>query len=190
MSSNSSPRVPELKSLAPARIKWALELLELTPDSSVIEIGCGSGIAAQRICEQLTGAGTYMGVDQSKAACDAAFARCKAYTPRMKAIFWNKPFDASDREPALFDRVLAVNVNIFWTGDGEQLRDIRRIMHHETRLVLVYETPSTEQRSKIARILKQRLEPLFGSVTTKLRTVAGKPMLAAIAEDVFRRRNP
>jgi len=182
--------VPEPKALAPARIKWALELLDLTPDSSVIEIGCGSGIAAERVCEQLTGAGSYMGVDQSQAACDAARARCKAHTPRMKAIFWNKPFDASDREPALFDRVLAINVNILWTDDGAQLRDIRRIMHHETRLVLVYETPTTEQRSKIARLLKQRLEPLFGSVSTKLRTAGGKPMLAAIAEDVFRRRNP
>lgn len=182
--------MPEPKALAPARIRWALELLELTPDSSVIEIGCGSGIAAERICEQLTGAGSYMGVDQSKAACDAAFARCKAYAPPGKAIFWNKPFDARDREPALFDRILAINVNIFWTDDGAHLHDIRRIMHNQTRLVLVYETPSTDQRSKIARILKQRLAPLFGSVTTKLRTVAGKPMLAAIAEDVFRRRKP
>lgn len=182
--------MPEPKALAPARIKWALELLELTPDSSVIEIGCGSGIAAERVCEQLTGRGSYFGVDKSKAACDAAFARCKAISPPGKAIFWNKPFDARDREPALFDRVIAINVNMFWTDDGAQLRDIRRIMHRDTRLVLVYEPPSADQRSKIARTLKQRLTPLFGVVTTKLRTVAGKPMLAAIAEDVFRRRTP
>ncbi len=182
--------MPELKALAPARIKWALELLELTPDSSVIEIGCGSGIAAERICEQLTGHGSYMGVDQSAAACEAAFARCKAYAPSMKALFWNKPFDARDREPALFDRVLAINVNVFWTDDGTQLRDIRRIMHRDTRLVLVYQTPSADQRSKIARILKQRLAPSFGVVSTKLRTHGGKAMLAAIAEDPFRRRKP
>lgn len=182
--------MPKLKALAPARIKWAIELLELTPDSTVIEIGCGSGIAAERVCEQITGAGSYMGVDQSKAACDAAFARCKSYTPRGKAIFWNKAFDARDREPALFDKVFAINVNIFWTDDGEQVRDIRRIMHNQTRFVLVYEAPSTEQRTKIARILKQRLEPIYGSVITKLRTADGKPMLAAIAEDPFRRRSP
>lgn len=174
--------------LAPARIKWALELLELTPDSSVIEIGCGSGVAAERICAQLTGAGTYMGVDQSPAASDAAFERCQAYTQRMKAVFWNKPFAASDREPALFDRILAIDVDIFWTDDGDQLRDVRRIMHRDTRLVLVYETPTPEQRSDIARILEQRLTPLFGTVSTKLRIADGKPMLAAIAEDVFRRR--
>ncbi len=174
--------MPELKALAPARIKWALELLELTPDSTVIEIGCGSGVAAQRICAELTGAGSYMGVDQSKAACDAAFARCKDYTPRMKAMFWNKAFDAADREPALFDRILAINVNVFWRDDGAQLRDIRRIMHRQSRLVLVYEAPTTDQRSKISRILKQRLTPLFGSVSAKLRTAGGKPMYAAIAE--------
>jgi hypothetical protein len=86
--------------------------------------------------------------------------------------------------------VFAINVNMFWTDDSAQLRDIRRIMHRDTRLVLVYEPPSADQRSKIARILKQRLTPLFGVVSTKLRTLGGKPMLAAIAEDVFRRRTP
>lgn len=180
--------MPEPRALAPARIKWALELLELTPDSSVIEVGCGSGVAAQRICEQLTGGGTYMGVDQSKAACDAAFARLKDMKPRMKAIFWNKPFDASDREPALFDRVLAINVNMFWRDDGAQLRDLRRIMHRHTRLVLVYETPTASQRTAIARTLKQLLTPLFGAVEIKLRTSGGKPILAAIASGLAPRK--
>ncbi|HRO04871.1 MAG TPA: class I SAM-dependent methyltransferase, partial [Terricaulis sp.] len=103
-----------IKALAPARIKWAIELLELETKHNVLEIGCGSGVAAQHICAKL-GRGSYMGVDKSPAAINAASARNAANVKGGRAMFWNGAFNAEDREPALFDKVLAVNVNMFWT---------------------------------------------------------------------------
>lgn len=170
----------EPKALAPARIKWALELLDVEKSSSILEIGCGSGIAAQRICPVL-GPGSYMGVDRSPAAIKAARARNAAYTKAGRSIFIEAAFNADDREPALFDRILAVNVNAFWTGDGAEIRDVRRLTHARSLFVQVYEPPDAAQRAKIARILKRRLAPLFENVTIRMRTIGGAPLVAIIA---------
>lgn len=169
-----------VKALAPARIKWAIELMQLDKQHNVFEIGCGSGVAAQHICAQL-GRGSYYGVDQSPAAAKAALERNGGYARGGRAIFANLKFDAKKHEPALFDRVLAVNVNTFWTDDGAAARDARRLMHKQSRLVLVYQPPAPEQRGKIARALKRRLAPYFPRIAAKQRTVAGAPLLAVVA---------
>ena len=174
----------ELKSLAPARIKWAIELLRVEPNSNIIEIGCGSGIAAQHICP-LLGHGSYMGIDRSPAAIDAAFKRNAAYTKGGRAIFIKAAFNAADREPALFDRILAVNVNAFWSGDGAEILGARRLMHAKSLFVQIYEPPDAAQRAKIARILKRRLAPYFGNVTTVMRTVGGASLVAVVATGEF-----
>ncbi len=170
----------EPKALAPARIKWALELLDIDKSSSVFEIGCDSGIAAQRICPVL-GRGSYTGIDRSPAAIQASLARNANYAKAGRAMFLEAAFNAADREPQLFDRILAVNVNAFWSGDGAEIRDVRRLMHSKSLFVQVYEPPDPEQRTRIARILKRRLAPYFGSVITTLRTVGGAKLLAVVA---------
>ncbi|PZO48777.1 MAG: hypothetical protein DCF16_15775 [Alphaproteobacteria bacterium] len=172
--------MPNLKALAPARIKWAIELLAIEKSSNVLEIGCGSGVAAQRICP-LLGRGAYMGVDKSPAAINAALARNAAYTKAGRAIFLEAAFNAADREPALFSRILAVNVSVFWTGDGVEIRDVRRLMHRQSLFVQVYEPPAAEQRTKIASLLKQRLAPFFGTVTTRMKTIGGAALLGVVA---------
>lgn len=170
----------EPKALAPARIKWALELLRIEKDNSILEIGCGSGIAAQRICP-LLGRGGYMGIDRSPAAIKASLARNAAYAKAGRAIFIEGAFNAQDREPALLDRILAVNVNAFWAGDGAEIADVRRLMHAKSLFVQVYEPPEADQRAKIARTLKRRMAAYFGDVTSIKRTSSGASLLAVIA---------
>lgn len=170
----------EPKALAPARIKWALELLRIEKDSNIFEIGCGSGIAAQRICPVL-GRGSYMGIDRSPAAIKASLARNAAYAKAGRAMFIEGAFNAQDREPALFDRIFAVNVNAFWAGEGAEVLDVRRLMHRKSLFVQVYEPPEAAQRAKIARILKRRLAVYFGNVTTTMRTIGGVALLAVVA---------
>ncbi len=169
----------EPKAMAPARIKWALELLSVEKSSNVFEIGCGSGIAAQRICP-LLGRGSYMGIDRSPAAVKAAVARNANYTKAGRAIFLEGPFNAEEREPALFDRILAVNVNAFWSGEGAEAINVRRLMHNKSLFVQVYEPPEAAQRAKIARILKKRLAPYFGNVTAKMHTAGGASLLGIV----------
>jgi len=174
--------VRELKVLAPTRIKWALDLLDVQPNDSVLEIGCGSGIAAQRILERLTGKGWYYGVDKSDAAVKAAFKRVHDPERPDRAIIRRGEFDADNHEPLIFNRVLAVNCNVFWTDDGEALRGVGRLTRKHSTFVQVYEAPSLAQRTKIARILQERMPPIFADTTITKRSVGGALLLAAVAK--------
>lgn len=162
------------------RIKWAIELMEIEPKHNIFEIGCGSGIAAQRICP-LLGRGSYLGVDKSSAAIKAAIARNAAYTKAGRSFFFEAPFNVLDREPALFDRVFAVNVNLFWTDGYDIKTDTRRIMSKHSLFVQVYEPPSTSQRGGIARAAAKNADELFENVTTKMTTRGGAGLVAIIA---------
>jgi SAM-dependent methyltransferase len=173
--------VPELKALAPARIKWAVELLDVQPDDSVLEIGCGSGIAAQRILEKLTGKGWYCGVDKSDAAVKAAFKRVHDAEHPHRAIIRRGAFDAHNHEPLIFNRVLAVNCNVFWTDDDEALRGVGRLTRKHSTFVQVYEPPNAAQRAKIAHIMQERMSPIFSEVEITTRSVGGALLLAAVA---------
>lgn len=160
---------------------WALELLDVQPNDCVLEIGCGSGIAAQRILEKLTGKGWYYGVDKSDAAVKAAFKRVHDPERPDRAIIRKGAFDADNHEPLIFSRVLAVNCNVFWTDDGEALRGVGRLTRKNSAFVQVYEPPSTAQRTKIARILQERMTPIFGDVEITKRSLGGALLLAVVA---------
>ncbi len=48
----------------PERFNWALEHMYINPNNSILEIGCGAGILAELILEQLT-AGFFTAIDRS-----------------------------------------------------------------------------------------------------------------------------
>jgi len=41
----------------PARIRWAVDLMDVGPADNILEIGCGPGAGAELICQRLTGGG-------------------------------------------------------------------------------------------------------------------------------------
>src|SRR5205823_1649995 len=61
--------------------------------------------------------------------------------------------DLANFEPgkARFDKVFAVNVNVFWTTPAtEELARIRRALAHDANLFLFYETPSAARARQVA----------------------------------------
>src|SRR5690606_19395545 len=97
------------------------------------------------------------------------------------------PLNVFDREPALFDRVFAVNVNLFWTDASAPETDVRRILTKRGLFVQVYEPPSADQRRRIGRAAAKNAEALFENVATKMATRGGIAMVAVIASGVKKR---
>ncbi|HYC53189.1 MAG TPA: methyltransferase domain-containing protein, partial [Gemmatimonadaceae bacterium] len=60
---------------------------------------------------------------------------------------------------ARFDRVLAINVNIFWTNPAVAFASARRLLAPEGRLLLVFEPPSADK----ARALAKQMEGLIAA---------------------------
>lgn len=142
----------------PARLLWAVDVLDPQPGDRVLEIGGGRGVAAELICDRLDG-GFLLGVDRSAAAVAAARERNAEHVEAGRASFRQVALERLDPHGlGKFDRVLAVNVNLFWVRPaGEELELLVRLLAPGGRLCLVYDPPTAERLASLEATLVERL---------------------------------
>lgn len=97
----------------PARIRWAVDFMDVRPSDHVLEIGCGSGAAAELICSRLT-SGRLFAIDRSESGVDRTKRRCADYLETGRLTV--RQIDlATLRVPVKrLNKVFAFNVNLFW----------------------------------------------------------------------------
>lgn len=100
----------------PARIRWAVDFMDPQPSDHVLEIGCGSGAAAELICSRLQ-TGKLFAIDRSESGVDRTKRRnedaIKAGRLTVRQIDL-----ATLRVPVKrLHKVFAFNVNLFWVRD-------------------------------------------------------------------------
>ncbi|RJS44882.1 class I SAM-dependent methyltransferase [Nocardioides cavernaquae] len=100
----------------PARLRWAVDVLDVRPDDQVLEIGCGAGQAAGLVASRLT-SGKIMAIDRSEASVDATKRRNREYVESGRLTVRHIDL-ATLRVPVKrLDKAFAVNVNLFWVRD-------------------------------------------------------------------------
>lgn len=156
-----------MSSEKPERIRWAVEELSIQPKDKILEIGCGNGHAVALICQQLS-AGVIVGMDRSPKAIRAAETNNRDCISAGKAQFLNITF-AEMQSNERFDKIFAVNVNIFWTGSEREIALLHMLMHTNSRLYLFYEPPSSSQLEKIVESCKQHLNEANFEIVDVLR---------------------
>ena len=102
----------------PARIAWAVELLDVGPDDRILEFGCGPGVAVALVCARL-GRGRITAIDRSATAIERARARNTAHVASGRADFRQVELARFQALPRTFAKAFGVNVNVFWTTDAE-----------------------------------------------------------------------
>ena len=80
------------------RFVWAVEMLELSPFDRLLEIGCGSGVAASLICDRLS-SGRIVAIDRSPAMIRLASKRNRAHLALGKAAFHAAALDEVNNQP-------------------------------------------------------------------------------------------
>ena len=100
----------------PARIRWAVEFMDVQPSDHVLEIGCGAGAAAELICQRLE-TGKLFAIDRSESGVDRTRRRCKRYVDAGRLTV--RQIDlATLRVPVKrLHKVFAFNVNLFWVRE-------------------------------------------------------------------------
>jgi cyclopropane fatty-acyl-phospholipid synthase-like methyltransferase len=134
----------------PDRIRWAVETLAVHPGDRVLEIGCGSGVAASLVCERLAD-GRMLAIDRSAIQIERAQRRNEAHV--MAGRLALETVDIADfdvEDGARFDKVFAINVNVFWLGPAtEELARVRRALAPGGRLLLFYEPPGAARARQV-----------------------------------------
>lgn len=101
----------------PARIRWAVDIMDVQPTDHILEIGCGPGAGAELICSRLT-TGKLFAIDRSESGVDRTRRRCQPYVDAGRLTV--RQIDlATLRVPVKrLNKVFAFNVNLFWTRDA------------------------------------------------------------------------
>lgn len=126
---------------APERLQWAVRALDIAADDQVLEVGCGRGVAAALVCDRLIG-GRITAIDRSAIAIRRATQRNSDNIAAGKAIFRHTDLAGFTPAGTRFDKVFAVNVNLFWVRAADpELVILRRLLGDDGVLSLFYGTP-------------------------------------------------
>lgn len=159
----------------PERLVRAVELLDPPPDARVLEIGPGSGASLDLLCRRVP-QGHVTGLDRSATAVRRALRRNAGHVAAGRlAVREGSLADLSEpaalaaltdlAEPSAaapagpFDRVLAVNVNVFWTEPAvAEVRRLREVLAPDGVALLVYELPDAASTERCAERAPAALE--------------------------------
>jgi cyclopropane fatty-acyl-phospholipid synthase-like methyltransferase len=164
----------------PERLRWVVGLLDVRPGDRILELGCGNGVAVSLICDQL-GTGMITAVDRSPAAVERAARRNAPYVASGRARLCCLDIADVGRLGRCYDKVFAVNVNLFWTrGAHAEIAALKEVMRPGGTLRLVYETPPGTPVGRRADTVAAALAA-EGFTTT---TLVSSPELVCIAADL------
>ncbi|MFT4081992.1 MAG: class I SAM-dependent methyltransferase [Nocardioides sp.] len=101
----------------PARIRWAVDFIDVQPTDHILEIGCGPGTGAELICSRLE-TGKLFAIDRSESGVDRTKRRCAKFIEAGRLTV--RQIDlATLRVPVKrLNKVFAFNVNLFWVRDA------------------------------------------------------------------------
>lgn len=131
----------------PERLSWAVEQLKISGGERLLEIGCGRGVAVSLVCPLLT-SGTITAIDRSAVAVEAARQGNQEHIAAGKASFRQAALEEMDGPAQSFDKIFAVNVNLFWLDAARGLDVVRKLLAPNGTLFPFYEPPSPEARRK------------------------------------------
>ena len=122
----------------PARLRWALDVLDPQPGEHVLELGCGPGVAAALVCGR-RGDGRLLALDRSATAVDRARRRGAEHVAAGRLEVRQQALADLSSEPASFDAAFCVDVNAFWVRDAaRELTVLRQALRPGGRLLLLY----------------------------------------------------
>ncbi|WP_067438292.1 class I SAM-dependent methyltransferase [Nocardioides jensenii] len=129
----------------PARIRWAVDVLDVQPADQILEIGCGQGHAAELICSRLE-TGKLLAIDRSESGVDRTKRRCGSYITAGRLAVRHIDL-ATLRVPVKrLDKVFAFNVNLFWVRDcQDELALLHERLSPGGTIALFYDASRPEQ---------------------------------------------
>jgi tRNA A58 N-methylase Trm61 len=157
---------------APARIRFAVDRLDIRPDSRLFEIGCGRGVAVALIAGRLK-TGHITAIDRSATAVAAACQRNAGAIEAGRATIIQSALADADLAEARPDTIFAINVNVFWLKPQKELAVLRPAAERGARILLFYEPPSRDGLAALRHRLSNGLATGNFGITNTVPSDAG-----------------
>jgi SAM-dependent methyltransferase len=168
------------------RNAWAVSLLDVQRDDRVLEIGFGPGIAIRELSQRAP-EGYVCGLDHSPlmvrqaAKRNADGVRRGQVDLRLGSADSLPPFDAP------FDKILAVNVGLFWDRPVKVLGTLRSVLRTGGRLAIAFQPRGPGATDEAATSAGQELVAALGDAgfsQVHLETLGLKPaVVCALGEN-------
>lgn len=133
-----------------------VELMELRPDSRVLEVGCGPGLALLQTA-RLVSAGEVVGIDHSQVMIRQAVERIKRAGLVNRVALLERGCDALVEWPNHFDRIYSLNVIQFLPDRSAYVRDAFRALSKGGRLLTTYQPRLDNDRPDGAQAMAAEL---------------------------------
>lgn len=129
----------------------------MQPSDEILEIGPGPGIAVALVCDLLVD-GHITVIDRSATAVRRTTERNSECIASGKARVVQADLSDVSFESRRFDKVFAINVNLFWVQpDGPHFPIVANLLRPEGRLYLFYEAPTAVKAQQIQQIAEAAL---------------------------------
>lgn len=116
--------------------RLAVEALHLAADSTIVDVGCGTGSALRHAADQVTN-GTLIGVDPVPRMLEIARDRTASHPASTRIAFHQGAAEDLPIEDAVADFVFAFDSFDHWKDKLRGLSEIRRVLHSSGHLVIV-----------------------------------------------------
>jgi ubiquinone/menaquinone biosynthesis C-methylase UbiE len=114
---------------------WTLSLLDLQPDSRVLEIGFGPGVSTQYASQEASN-GFVAGIDHSAAMVQTARRRNAAAIQAGRVDLKQGDVTSLPYPGESFDKVFSIHSIYFWTKPADALKELRRVLKPEGLLAI------------------------------------------------------
>jgi len=154
--------------------RWTIELMDIQPDSCILDIGCGGGLTIKEMVRIATG-GFIAGVDYSDIMVQQALKRNAADVSARRVVVKKGDIANLPFEDASFDRACTVESFNYWPEPVAGLKEVHRVLK-DGGLVAVTTAWSKEMDNhpKYAVMAEKMQFPLYsGADMVAMLTAAG-----------------
>jgi ubiquinone/menaquinone biosynthesis C-methylase UbiE len=161
------------------RNAWAVSLLDVQRDDRVLEIGFGPGIAIRELSARAP-EGCVCGLDHSAVMVKQAARRNAEAVLRGQVDLRLGSAESLPAFEAPFDKILAVNVSLFWDRPVERLGNLRRVLRIGGRIAIAFQPRGPGATDDVAMAIGQGLVGALrdaGFSHVRLETLKLKPVV-------------
>ena len=137
-----------------------------TPGTDLCEVGCGPGVLAALLAQRHPQLRLHL-VDPSPIMRSQAAHRCRQWQSAGRVDIYAGTADRLPLPDACCDTVVATNTVVMWPDLAAGLREIRRVLRPDGRLILSWHSPtapsSTQRRLALSEISIHTLSDALGA---------------------------